>query len=330
MKNNTNAGKVIWSVEVNAEGKKLQFATFKALARLTENSGLSIEPVTVLSPDQLKIPHSAFHRHGDEIQLGAATLLKKWVKELKHPRLLPPKLLAQKSFSASQTIEELLKYATETGASLIGLGTHTKKSWERLLVGSFAETMILKSRVPLFVVNPKLVGSKKITKIFFPTDFAAGSEAAFDSLLTTAKNLKAKLVLYYKYEYLLPETYAAISTTPQYQQYFEADKKQHRELGKAWMAKANERGVKAELVLDEGTAYVTDGILAAAKKAKADMIAMASHTNLVEAVVLGSVTRQIVRSSPIPVWVIHTPGGRVDGLLPNTPEAKRTSARARA
>jgi len=306
----TKMKKVIWAVDASPSGKKLQFATFKSLARLTAGSGAVIEPVTVVSPDQLRVPTSAFEKQSRGILLGAETLLKKWVKELKNPRLTAPTLLLQKKLSSSQTIQELLQYAEKSGASLIGVGTHTKKTWERLLVGSFAETMILNSRVPLFIVNPKTAPTKKISKIFFPTDFAPGSEAAFDALLATAKNLKAKVVLYYKFEYILPETYATISSTPQYRSYFNADKEHHAKTARLWIAKADANGVKAEVILDDKPFFVTEGILEKAKKVKADIIAMASHSNLFEATMLGSTTRQVIRSSRLPVWVIHTPAKR--------------------
>src|SRR5688572_30297753 len=116
--------KVIWAVDPRPHEKKTQFATFKALAGLTAGTDWEIEPVTVLSPDQRKVPLAAFRAGTKEYRLEAETVLNKWCKELKHQRLTVPTLVSQDVYSANRSIDELLKYARQTKAKLIGIATH--------------------------------------------------------------------------------------------------------------------------------------------------------------------------------------------------------------
>ncbi len=296
--------KVIWAIDAFAIDKKLQLATLQALNMLTEKTGKSIEPVAVLSPDQLRIPVVAFAGKAEDIHLEAEAVLCKWLKTIKNKRVLTPKLLVQDSYSVRSSTKALLKYAKETGAEAIGVGTHSKKAWERFFLGSFAESLLLFAEIPTLVVNPK-TKLTNFSKILFPTDFSDASLTAFRSLLPIAKARKAKVVLFYKVEYVLPQTVEAIYSAPVYVEHLRSDREAKEQKAKQWQEVAVREGVKLELLFDKRAIYVADSILKAAKKVKAGLIAMASHTGTVSAAFLGSVTRQVIRVSPTPVWVIH-------------------------
>jgi len=297
--------KVLWAVDAFAQDKKLQFATFKALAKLTESSEATIEPVCVLSPDQLKVPSQAFEGTGKEYKLEAEARLERWVKELKNPRLGKPTLLFQKKYSINQTASTLLNYARENKVDLIGIGTHGRTAVERFFIGSFAETIVLQSTVPVFIVNAKSPATKKISKILFPTDFSAVSREAYGRVIDLAATLGAKVTLYYKFEYLNEYTLEGMSLSKEYVRYFEQDKEHRRKMADEWAAEGKKAGVKVEVRLDDKGVYVAEGVLKAAKAGKHQLIALASHSGSVAAAMVGSVARYVIRRSILPVWVIH-------------------------
>lgn len=303
--------KVLWAVDPIPEDKKLQFKTAQALARLTKNSGVVIEPVCVLSADRLRVPMAAFRTDAKKYQIEAETLLKSWVKSLKIPNLISPRFLVHGITADTDSISGLLEYARETGAQLIGLAAHTRKRWQRFFLGSFAETMILRSDIPLLVVQATSVAPTKFSRILFPTDFSDVSRVAFRALLPTAQALKARIILYYKFDYITPLTAETINIYPAYSGYLQADRENKMRMSTEWMEEASQAGVKTDFILDEKPCFVPDGILKALKKSKADLIAMASHSGKYSSAFMGSITRQTVRSAPVPVWVIHPAKGAV-------------------
>lgn len=297
--------KVIWSVDAFAENQKLQFSTYKTLAKLIPGKNVEIEPVSVLNSQNLTIPASAFSGLGKQYALESETKLRKWVTSLKDKRLTPPTLLLQEGYSTGAAVAAFLKHARESQASLIAVGTNNKKGFERFFLGSFAETLILKSDIPVLVVNPRGKVPKKIGRILFPTDFSPPSRKAFERVVALAGALKAKVTLYFKFEYMAPDTAALMRATPSFSSYFAADLEAKSKVAATWVQDAAKSGVKVELILDEKPYYVLDGILKVCRKGKFDLIAMASHSGAISTAFLGSIARQVIRATMLPVWVIH-------------------------
>lgn len=56
---------------------------------------------------------------------------------------------------AREMAQELVDYADENGADLLVLGTHGRTGLMHLLMGSFAETVMRQSHLPLLVIRSK-------------------------------------------------------------------------------------------------------------------------------------------------------------------------------
>src|SRR5262249_39669163 len=151
----------LWAIDPFSD-KTQQLRTAGFLKALTKGQDITIEPVTVLSPDQLKV--------SSELELEAVQTLKKWLKPVKVNGLTEPTVLISDSLSRRAAVEKLLEYAEKSQASLIAVGTHARKGVMRFLLGSFAETLILHSKTPLLIVNPKCKPMPAIKEILFATD----------------------------------------------------------------------------------------------------------------------------------------------------------------
>ena len=60
-------------------------------------------------------------------------------------------LLANKG--AREMAQELVDYASQQGADLLVLGTHGRTGLMHLLMGSFAETVMRQSHLPLLIIR---------------------------------------------------------------------------------------------------------------------------------------------------------------------------------
>ena len=73
-------------------------------------------------------------------------------------------------------------------ADCLVISTHARTGLERLAMGSFAETVILTSAVPVLVLNPANKVPVSVRKILVPTDLSKKSE----KYLTTMERLRKK------------------------------------------------------------------------------------------------------------------------------------------
>ena len=141
--------------------------------------------------------------------------------------------------------------------------------------------------------------------VLLPTDGSPVARKAIKAGVALAKKLGAKVTAYYAIDTGPPYTYAegyAIDTG-----LLREFEKRAREQGMKYLAEV-EKAAKAAgvgcqtLITSPGTAY--QGIVAAAKKQRCDVIVMASHgRGGLATLLLGSVTQKVLAHSKIPVLV---------------------------
>ncbi|MFN8790416.1 MAG: universal stress protein [Bdellovibrionales bacterium] len=207
-------------------------------------------------------------------------------------------VLDHPTFSTSNAVDYFLKTSKKKNADLIALFTHSRKGFKRLLVGSFAETAIHTSPISLLIANPKTLFSKAIKRILFASDFTEDSKKHFLELLQLCARLKAELIVVHAarmiynpaYDELTPEVLSYRKQVDQYREWLESQASQNK--------------VKIKIQIFSEFSQVSDIALKFAKKTKADLIAVAAKSGPTTALMGGSTTRQIVRSSTRPVLVL--------------------------
>jgi nucleotide-binding universal stress UspA family protein len=93
---------------------------------------------------------------------------------------------------------ELLRAVKKEKADLIVMGTHGRRGFERLILGSETERMIRKCPVPLMVVHAHEkhgAAPANIRRILLTTDFSDGARDAAKHALSIAQGSKAKLTV---------------------------------------------------------------------------------------------------------------------------------------
>jgi len=316
---------IVWAVDAAMEDKALFQKTVKALQAWSKDAPVVIEPVYILSPDQVRLPEGMFGEVHDDLQTIQRKNLDKLLSKVKLPGLQPLSVVVSPNYSLRSAVHELILHARETKATLIAASTLSKKGVSRFLFGSFAETLVLQSEIPVFLVSPKTEPVKAIRHILFPTDLSEKSREVFNRVVAIAAEHRARLTVFHKVEYM--NAFATPAFEPRiYQQCLDQDLARRRtELAKlAELARA--RKVPVDVVTDTRGTSTVGAIVAAARKRKVDLIALASQTGPVTTALLGSVTRQLLRTSTTPVWVVH-PDARGE-INPNRIETLNRPARA--
>lgn len=201
------------------------------------------------------------------------------------PNLRPPKIIknVEPPFTTKKLVGELNDYADKIGAQLIVVHSSNQKSPVRLLLGSFAETLIQTSSKPILLLNSEMAPLKAINKIMVATDLESTSEAAYQFIKEKAKKLSASLVFFTQ----CPSKFSSESE-PQL---------------KNWVEQAQQEGIDAEYLIGEGKGNKAQAILKCAKAEGADMIAMRSRSGTPGSHFLGNTTLQVARQTDTPLLI---------------------------
>ncbi len=206
------------------------------------------------------------------------------------------------------SVKALVSHAKDYGADLILLSTHARSGIERWTLGSYAETLILSSSVPVMVINPQHELPKSVKNILVPTDLSEESERFIMGVGAFAKNGGAALTLFYKQPDPLDPmiqqgVYAVGGGWVSVQSYLDSElgerKKQLDRIQKSLAA----AGVRADVCLNATNVSLIEAINKCAEDKNCDVIALLTQSGPLEAAVLGSVARGLVRSSHVPVYI---------------------------
>ena len=140
--------------------------------------------------------------------------------------------------------------------------------------------------------------------ILAATDFSPTSDAAFEEALCLAESSGAKLIVTHVSDSPLSVS-IPYGGTDLYQAAEVAARKAAEDRLERLTAKANARGVSAMWLLEEG--FVSDEIVEAARRERADLVVMGTHGRRgVARVVLGSVASRVVATAPCPVLTVRS------------------------
>jgi nucleotide-binding universal stress UspA family protein len=219
------------------------------------------------------------------------------------------KLLESKVLSIRKMAETLAGYAKKEKAEvlIVGTGANTKEHWTGL--GSFAETLIALSKVPVMVLGRHLEASSKISKIFFPTDLSPESKKIFKTVLMMAKKYGAEVILFHHFDPqlgpLMLGPYGVGVDTSWVDRYWQKQKQLGEDTGRKWERAGSKSGVRCTYVPDYQFGNLSDRMLETIGKSKSDLIMVGLKRGPMSQVIFGRVVRELFSQAKKPVIVVH-------------------------
>jgi len=189
------------------------------------------------------------------------------------------------------------------------MGTHGRRGFKRLLLGSVTETVLREAPCPVLTVPPhvRATGTESVTfkRILCPIDFSASALLALGFALDLARQADGRVTLLHVVEghpNVEPRTWAQFDMTGLIQQITTDAQERLRAL----IADESRTWVEIDDLVLEGRAHRE--ILHQADAMAADLIVMGAqgHTGL-DLAVFGSSTQYVVRSAKCPVLVVRAP-----------------------
>jgi nucleotide-binding universal stress UspA family protein len=216
----------------------------------------------------------------------------------------PEAHLVAEAGDASTTIVD---QALTTRADLIVIGTHGRRGFKRLLLGSVTETVLHEAPCPVLTVSPHTAAASSdvvtFKRILCPIDFSPSALQALGFALDLARQADGRVTLLHVFEWL-PEDEprsTAHFNVPEFRGYIVNDARQRlrslvTEESRAWC--------EIDDLIVFGRAHRE--ILREAEARSADLVVMGSQgRGGVGLALFGSTTHQVVRSAACPVLTVR-------------------------
>lgn len=278
-----NKGGVVWGVDA-ADAPDTLCRTADFLRSWMRGLSARVEPVHVRAP-------------GGEDALG--------FEPPAGSTFLSLKTLAAADRSLASRVEALLSYAESAQASAIALGTRARGALSRLALGSFADSAVFASRLPVLVLNPSAEPSKNLRSVLFAADFSEACREAFGLALRDVKARGLALTVFHAASILHARPDAGYGSPSGFDQ---AKADYLAEVGarlKELLSRARKAGVAADGLIVEDDRDPAEVVVETAARRKAGLVAMVSHIGNIGAALGGSRTRKVILSSTCPVWTLH-------------------------
>jgi nucleotide-binding universal stress UspA family protein len=208
----------------------------------------------------------------------------------------PPELLVEQGNAA----DTILSVAARMRADVIVMGTHGRRGYDRMMLGSVAERVMRNAPCPVLVVNKPPDGfsaasnevgqEHRLHRVLFCTDFSENSEQALNYAISAATEYDAELTLLHVLDEKPAKTDQAIAAAGQ-------------QLERLIPVEMRKR-LNTRAAVRVGKPY--EQIIQFAKEAHPDIVAMGVRgRGSLDLAVFGSTTYRVIQLGPCPVLAVH-------------------------
>lgn len=202
------------------------------------------------------------------------------------------------TFSKTKDAGRLLRLAKDNNCDVCVIFSQGQGEIKKLFLGSFAESAVHLSDRKLLIINPHTKLPKKIRTVLFCYDEPSRDSAfTLKSMIKFCHERQAKLVIFHAAQFCYD--------APEAGDEIKAYNKPVKNWQSAIEKQCKKSKVKCEFQISSEFEMVSDLALRAAKRVQADLISVLAKSDRATALMGGSVTRQILRSSDLPVLVIR-------------------------
>lgn len=203
----------------------------------------------------------------------------------------------------------IVDHALSNESDLIVIGTHGRRGYKRLLLGSVTEAVLREAPCPVLTVPPQARAgvSPEVTfkRIVCPVDFSPSALQALGFALDLARQADGLVTLVHVVEWLAEEEPRASAhfNIPEYRRHMVADAEErlHR-----LVAEESRTWVEIDNLIVFGRAHRE--ILRVAEAKPADLIVMgAQGRGALGLALFGSTTQEVVRGATCPVLTVRGP-----------------------
>lgn len=278
------------------------------LSYLQKNQNQEVEPIYLLSPHSLEWSGTLPSPWLSKLRPLVMESWENFSANLSSLQLLPLSIQSERTDGIEESIKKLVQSARKRGSEYLAVNTHGKGQIQSLVLGSFTEALIQHSTLPLLVSGPNARFKPPLKNLIFCSDLSSSSRRVYARTLKLATQLNANVILCHK----LPSFVNPLLQTGVYMMgggwvslpsYLDDQEKQLKAKAEKWCEEGRKKGVEVITHLLPREEEICEAVLKLANDHADSVVVVAAQTSAFGSWLIGSVSRQIVRRSPVPTLV---------------------------
>jgi nucleotide-binding universal stress UspA family protein len=302
---------IIWAIDPFQRNPKVWKRSKELALWAARALGRPLKPVYVMDRGFGPAQNAALAQENEKFRQSSKARLKRLLKSLGQVRVQEPEVLGAYGFNERNDAKELESYAAKTKSPMILAATEAHEGVRRLFEGSFVETLVGGSPIPVLLSNQHTRAVSKIEKIVFVSDLGPDSNQAFRKVCELARTAGARLeILSVQPDDALKGNIMTVEASGlgalAASALADIEQKRLRRAGARKARLGRGLGVETSFVLEDSKGLpVSEAILKSRSMKGADLLALSTTDAVASMHLLGSVTQDLIRRSSIPVWACH-------------------------
>lgn len=292
--------KIFWAFDPFDENKSVREKGLELLKRIGKPSDEVVAVHMFMPPEIVSplVPGVPVFYGGAFDSKNIRAQVKEKMGRLKS-RGIHVEVLESSTYSLTKSVRAFAKYVENKRGDLILVATHGRTGMPRMVLGSFAESLIHFAKTDIIVFQPQTkTPLKSPARLLYAHDFSRWGEIGFQRAIEYAKRWGAALDVIH-----IPQPMYAVrfaGQDPQVEVYRKRVKAKMRRTEKQIEA----AGIAGTASFETQWAPLVDMILKSARKRKADMVCVTAQSSRFAALLGGSVTRALVRQPRLPILIL--------------------------
>ncbi len=228
---------------------------------------------------------------------GAKQHLQEFVNRYPHEGIHPELAICE-----GRARDSILSFAQREKVELIVMGTHGRRGFDRLVLGSATDRVMREASCPVLAVRQpphEAVAAGEsghyvhhLNRILICTDFSEDSERALDFSISVAKEYDAELTVMHVVE--------EVPTQAETEEIFATAKQRLEKL----IPEEKRDGIEVKTAVRKGKPY--QRIVEYAQETEIDLVTIGVHgAGSLDRAVFGSTTYRVIQLGPCPVLAVH-------------------------
>jgi nucleotide-binding universal stress UspA family protein len=308
-----NQPSIVWPIDAFQCDEKMVARVAVAIGKLFYGQMPVVHLVYVLTPAATVMPLRWFDSMIPRLKSDATKAIHaiSVIAKKSGLNITEPSVVVEKAETQHEKIAHIMRFVRKLNASLVVIPTHSRSAIKRAFFGSFAESMLLYSKIPLLSVGPAVCASSLSKRCcLLPVDLSSDHWAKVSKKIMEAASPYIREIVFFYHAPRKRNLKLSISGALAGQlkskvgQEFEDELERRLRAGSQLVNRAEKQGFIARFVYSETNDSTDRVIVRAAVEACAQFIVMASLHRKSDAVFAGSMTRAVIRQSTCPVWAL--------------------------
>lgn len=300
--------KIIWPIspiESTEEGDRQLKDLFSVL---NKEKKYEIQPVYVLSSDYYVMGEYFEPIDMTELTNNLRRDCVEYLKKFELSSISNPVILENQWSSKAVEVNQLVKFVSREKPHFVVMSSHGRSGWARAFLGSFAENFLLQTSTPTIVLGPKCNNVEALDKALMPVQLDQASQTFIEKFLDDHRlEFVNHLTLFHKISMLDLEEVAWAPSFYGLGEFTSSEiVSKAKETTENFLNSFKDHPLsekRLHSLVSEELISVPASIEKQLKDGNFDWVVMKTESGTLEANLLGSVAREVVRNSSKPVLV---------------------------